>query len=166
MSDKAQAFEERPMPVAPEPDGSFDHQNQLVEIGMPEMNKVEIKEALMQRPYYLGKEKTYMPDCKEYPAIQEELNQESYPALSKVLAGEDEGSEGAEEAKVDALASEVDSYFYKLKPQIQKEALAICKRVGLDPEEFTRRSYDGVKQNKWLVELMLGDLLTDGKIKY
>lgn len=72
------AFEERPMPVAPEPDGSFDRENQVVEIGMPEMNNIPLKEALMVRPYYLDKEEKFMPCEVQYPAMHRLLKAERY----------------------------------------------------------------------------------------
>lgn len=70
------AFEERPMPVGPEPDGNFDRENQMVEIGMPEMNTVPLKEALMVRPYYLDREEKFMPDPVKCPGLHRVLSPE------------------------------------------------------------------------------------------
>lgn len=70
------AFEDRPFPNAPEPDGGFNRMDQLIEVGIPDMNmNVEVKEALTVRPYYLGEE------IKFY----ESLDGQQFPTLKKVL---------------------------------------------------------------------------------
>lgn len=75
---KILAFEERPYNTSPEPDGSFDRENQLVEIGMPEMNRIQLKEALLVRPYNLGKENRFLPDPVTYPALYKMLTPKMY----------------------------------------------------------------------------------------
>lgn len=84
------AYEERPFPVGPEPDGGFNKEDQLVEVGMPEMNRVELKEALLVRPYYLGEETRFMPDECKYPAMHRILKPEfaDYPTVEKTLKEE------------------------------------------------------------------------------
>ena len=75
---KILAFEERPYNTSPEPDGSFDRENQAVEIGMPEMNRIQLKEALLVRPYNLGKENRFLPDPVTYPALYKMLTPKMY----------------------------------------------------------------------------------------
>jgi hypothetical protein len=67
------AFEDRPFPNGPEPDGGFNRIDQLVDVGMPEAPPVEIREALMVRPYYLGHEERWMPDACKFPATHKLL---------------------------------------------------------------------------------------------
>lgn len=74
MAKTVKAFEERPFPNGPEPDGGFNRTGQLLEVGIPEGVSFEMREALSVKPYYLGREKKF------YEQISKK-----YPMLSKVL---------------------------------------------------------------------------------
>lgn len=83
MKYQVTAFEERPFPVGPEPDGGFNRTGQLVEVGIPQQN-FEVREALLVRPYYLGEEIKFY----EQPTARKSLviDRVKYPMLSKILS--------------------------------------------------------------------------------
>lgn len=69
MKNKILSYEERPYPVGPEPDGGFNRTGQLIQVGMPEMSHIEVREALMVKPYYLGHEKKFYDTLMKYPTL-------------------------------------------------------------------------------------------------
>lgn len=93
---EVKAFQDQPFTNAPDLDPGSHKTDQLVEVGLPETPQIEIREALMVRPYYLGNEKRWMPDACKFPAVHKMLKPEPYkgdskpPELPKEMVKEEE----------------------------------------------------------------------------
>lgn len=87
-----------------------------------------------------------------------------YPLLKRILA---DSNDGDDDSKVDALASFVQMQFDShLEEVINQTVRSVCEEAGIDPQQEIRRAQDGVSSAEWMVQKMIGELLTDGKIKY
>lgn len=55
-------------------DNSFDRPGQLMDVGIPHQ-PFQLKEGLLNRPYYLGREERFMPDPAKYPNIRKVMEE-------------------------------------------------------------------------------------------
>lgn len=69
MSEKVKAYSDQAFTTSPSTDGGYNRIDQLADVGLPN-TPFEMREALLQRPYYLGREKRFMPDAAKYPNIR------------------------------------------------------------------------------------------------
>jgi hypothetical protein len=78
------AFSDTPFSSGPMNDESFNRAGQAVEVGIPGA-PFQMREALLQRPYYLGKEIKFYEQKPAKP--QRSLDASKYPMLCRLLAG-------------------------------------------------------------------------------
>lgn len=78
------AYSDTPFPVGPQNDASFNRSGQAFEVGIPGA-PFEMREALLQRPYYLGREVKFYEQKPQKPKL--ELDGTKYPMLSRLLGG-------------------------------------------------------------------------------